>query len=92
MGYSNDQQVNHAPAVSLHSADYLTDQKIINEYEHIKVEHLHDASLIERLSRRPTVRRIARGVVRLIMLLIALSIGAALIYYLESDASRALGE
>lgn len=89
MSNSHDQSVNHAPAVSLNSADYLTDRKIIKEYEQIQVEHLHRVSWIERVSQRPAVRRIARDGLRVFMFLMALLIAGAVLFYLEYDASMA---
>jgi len=92
MVQQQDGQINHAPAVSLDSADYLTNRKTIKEYQTIQVQHLHQPSLLERLAQRPAVRRFARNVLRLIMILIAIGVGAALLYYLELDASLATGE
>ena len=83
-------QVNQAPAVSLDSADYLTNKKIIKEYEQIQVEHLHHPGLIERLARQPKVRRIARDLFRGILLLIALGVAISLLYFLKHDASMAI--
>lgn len=84
-------QNNYAPAVPLDSADYLTNKKTISEYEQIQHEHLHRPSIITRFANRPAVRRLARDSVRLIMLMIALCIAGALLYYLEHDASLATG-
>lgn len=92
MSYSQDQQINQAPAVSLDSADYLTDKKTIKEYEKIQVQHLNQPSWLARLAQRPAVRRAARDLVRLTMVLIAIGIAAALLHYLELDASLATGD
>jgi hypothetical protein len=92
MGQYQDRQSNHAPAVALDSADYLTNKKIIREYEQIQVEHLHQTSWLGRLARRPGVRRFTRNLLRLVTVLIALSVAIALLYYLEQDARMATGE
>ena len=92
MGQSQDHLVNQAPAVPLDSADYLTDRKTIREYETIQYEHLNRPSWLGRFAARPGTRRVAREILRFIMFLVALCVAAALIYYLEHDASRALGD
>jgi hypothetical protein len=92
MGHHQNHQINQAPAVSLDSADYLTNKKTLKEYQKIQVDHLHHPSWLGRLAQRPGARRLARDLVRLIMLLLALGVGAALVYFLEQDASLALGE
>jgi len=91
MNQYHDHQINQAPAVSLHSADYLTNKKTLKEYQKIQVEHLHQPSWLGRLAQQPGMRRLARDFVRLVMLLIALGVGLALLYFLEQDASLALG-
>lgn len=92
MGQYQDHQVNQAPAVSLDSADYLTNKKILKEYDKIQVEHLHQPTWIGRLARQPKTRRLARDLMRLILLLVAIGVALALLFFLKHDASLALGE
>ena len=92
MSYSQDRQSNQAPATSLDSAEYLTNRQMINEYELIQMEHLHHPSWLERLSDRSSVRRVARETSRFMMLLIAFCIAGAVLYYLQHDATLAIGE
>lgn len=92
MSQNQDRQINQSPAVSLDSADYLTNKKVLKEYDQIQSEHLCPPSLLGRFASRPGVRRFARDLVRIFMILIAVGITAALIYFLEQDASLATGE
>ena len=92
MSNPQQNQINEAPAVSLDSADYLTDRKTLKQYEKIQLDHLNQPSWLGRMVGRPAVRRFLRDVIRLIMLLIALAVAAFLIYYLEQDASMAFGD